>query len=219
MASFSNRTIVRDLKNGERMGCTRLVDAYQARLVDEAVQVFHVEREDAEELVSDVLLAIVKNIHSFEFKRGDGDFHGWVVTVFRNKMRDFIRHRALTDGVMMRFDESSFYKEESSSPLERQITDVIIRQYQNAVQHSEGEGDNVLAAKLLTIGDALERLEAWERVLLRCRALDVPYEDIAQYTGKSVSQLKVYHARVKKRFVHILSEYYPELKSNDEGTG
>jgi len=54
-------------------------------------------------------------------------------------------------------------------------------------------------------------METWERVLLRCRALDVPYEEIARYTGKTAKQLKVYHARVKKRFMKLLAQHYPEL--------
>ena len=57
----------------------------------------------------------------------------------------------------------------------------------------------------------LEVMESWERVLLRCRALDVPYEEIARYTGKTPAQLKVYHSRVKQKFVRLLAERYPEL--------
>jgi len=234
VAAISNRTIVQELKSGDRLGCARLVDMYQARLIDEAVHVFHLPSEDAEELVSDVLLAVVRKINTFEFKRGDGDFHLWVITIFRNKVRDVVRHRALTDGLIERFEEGGLRDDNAYSKVEREVTDAIIRQYQEAIRDSEsaitegesaesagaeGAGNSTVAAKLLAIADALERLETWERVLLRCRALDVPYDDIARYTDKSVAQLKVYHARVKKKFVKILAEHYPELQGNEERTG
>lgn len=200
-----------------------MVNLYQVRLIDEAVHIFHIPFEDAEEVVSDVLLNVVKNIPSFEFKRGEGDFHGWVVTIFRNRIRDFVRHQALTKGLFEQFQEGEMVEGETNSRIERELTDTIIRQYQEEIRRSDDESsvgmsNNAVAAKLLAIGDALERFETWERVLLRCRALDIPYEDIAKYTEKPVTQLKVYHARVKKKFVEILSEYYPELQVNEQRT-
>jgi RNA polymerase sigma factor (sigma-70 family) len=210
-----NKRLVEQLQNSERVACRRLVDAYQDRLVNEAVEVFHVDRADAEELVSDVLLAVVEKIHSFAFQRGDGDFHAWVVTLFRNKMRDHIRRSALRQGLTERYDESSLTNEVEFSQTERRIAQSIVRQYEDAIKQAEDEGGSAPASKLLAIVDALEQLESWERVLLRCRALDIPYDDIAGYTGKPVSQLKVYHPRVKKKLVKILATYYPELQGNE----
>ena len=212
MAALSNKTVVQELKSGNRLGCTHLVNLYQARLIDEAVRVFHLPREDAEELVGDVLLLVIKNIHTFEFRKGEGDFNGWVITIFRNKVRDFIRKAATTGDLIERFEEAELEEDKTFSKTEQQVTEAIVRRYQEAVRQAEGENVGPVAAKLLAIADTLDRLEPWERVLLRCRALDVPYEDIAGYTDKPVAQLKVYHARVKKKFVRILSEQYPELQ-------
>jgi RNA polymerase sigma factor (sigma-70 family) len=212
--ALSNKVLVQELKNGERLGCTHLVDLYQARLMGEAIGVFRLSTEDAEELVSDVLLAIIKSIHTFQFKRGDGDFTVWVVSVFRNRVRDFIRKQALTEGLTERFEEGN--RDDSYSSVELEVMQTIVRRYEESIRLSETENAGKVANKLLTIADALDRLDAWERVLLRCRALDVSYEDIAKYAEKPVSQLKVYHARVKKKFVTILSETYPELLENEE---
>lgn len=218
MAARANRKLVDQLKNGDRNGCAHLVDAYQQRLVGEAVEVFHVGREDAEELVSDTLLAVVRNIHTFEFKHGEGDFHAWVISIFRNKMRDFVRKQAITEGVQQFFDESELAAVEEYSAHEMQIVRAIVRQYEDANREPEDVDGNGVNMKLAVIADVLDRLETWERVLLRCRALDVPYEDIARYTGKPVSQLKVYHARVKKKFIQQLAGYFPELKGNETET-
>lgn len=210
MARFPNRQIVQELKDGHRLGCVHLVDVYYDRLVGEAVRVFMVPQLDAEELINDVLLAVVGKIGSFEFKYSDGDFHYWVMTIFRNKVKDFLRRQSLTEGVMERFHEPALEDENEYSSTEREVIFTLLRDYEESLKKPEsweGNGGGNKRGRLDLVVDALDRLETWERVLLRCRALDVPYEDIARYTGKPASQLKVYHARVKKKFIKLLTDY------------
>lgn len=213
MAQTLNKQIVQELKNGKPSGCRLLVDLYQERLVGDAVGVFDIIQEDAEELVSDVLLTVVERIQSFTFKRGEGDFHAWVMTIFRNRMRDFVRHQALTGGLVEQFQElGGDDDEEEYSGTEREVITEVVRRYQDSLREDDATSEVTNAGeKLRVVGETLERMESWERVLLRCRALDVPYEEIADYTGKPVKQLKVYHARVRKKFVKMLAEHYPEL--------
>ncbi len=230
MAALSTKALVQQLKDGERRACAHLVERYQALLVREAMRVFSLRRDDAQEVASDVLLAVVNGIHDFTFKRGDGDFHLWVMAIFRNKVRDLVRQQAVR-GMVVELDSGALVypsgdgHSSDSERLEYEVARVAFRKYQEAlVQHMDGvvesDGDyeetGPVARKLVALADALERLEAWERVLLRCRALDVPYEEIASYTGKPVSHLKVYHARVRKKFVRILAEYFPELTEHEQ---
>jgi RNA polymerase sigma factor (sigma-70 family) len=213
MARASNQQIVRELKEGDQRGCRHLIDAYQGRLLGEAVHVFQVPFLDAEELVSDALLTVVNKIETFQFKRSDGDFHYWVMTIFRNRVRDFMRHRALTDGLLERFDEAALEDDESYSSTEREVVRTVIHRYEDSLRSPESETEHVGAGKsgkLQIVVEALERLETWERVLLRCRALEIPYEEIAHYTGKTAKQLKVYHTRVKRKFLKLLAERVPE---------
>jgi RNA polymerase sigma factor (sigma-70 family) len=210
MARISNTQIVRELKNGTPAGCSRLVDHYQERLIGEAVNVFQVPRHEAEELVSDVLLTVVEKIASFEFKRSEGDFHLWVMTIFRNRVRDVIRSLARRNSYVMPFDEQPLEDDEGGTPeAGLEIAKELVRNYQEAVKREEG--DITPAQTLTTAVEVLESMQPWERTLLRCRALDVPYEEIAQYTGKTVQQLKVYHPRVKQRFVKLMVASHPEL--------
>lgn len=212
MARASNKQIVQELKDGNPSGCRHLVDLYQERLVGDAVGVFDVAREDAEELVTDVLLTVVEKIRAFEFKRGEGDFHYWLMTIFRNRVRDFVRHQAITGGLEERFQESEYGDDEQYSGIEREVVAEVVRRHQDSLREGDGMSDVTGGGeKLRVVAETLERLESWERVLLRCRALDVPYEEIAGYTGKPAKQLKVYHARVKKKFVKMLAEHFPEL--------
>jgi len=209
MVRASNQQIVRELKEGDQRGCRHLVDAYQDRLLGEAVHVFQVPFLDAEELVSDVLLTVINKIETFQFKRSDGDFHFWVMTIFRNRVRDFMRHRGLTEGLQVQFDEAAFEDDEAYSSAEREVIRTIIRRYEESLRSPESEKERSVAGnagKLHVVAEALERLETWERVLLRCRALDIPYEEIARYTGKPAQHLKVYLARVKKKFLKLLAE-------------
>ncbi|MCZ6776268.1 MAG: sigma-70 family RNA polymerase sigma factor [Ignavibacteria bacterium] len=212
-SNLSNRQLVEELKERNRLGCVHLMDRYQDRLLGEARHVFHIPNEDSEEIVSDVLLAVVNKIHGFEFKRSDGDFHLWVMTIFRNRVRDFVRRRALTEGLVENFEESQLENEDSYSSTEKEVVASVVRQYEEDLRQPEGDVlDQSSSSKLQAVVETLDLMEAWERVLLRCRALDVPYEEIAKYTGKSPKQLKVYHARVKKKFVNLLSKRYAELK-------
>jgi RNA polymerase sigma factor (sigma-70 family) len=175
---------------------------------------FGITSVDAEELVSDVLLAVVGKIHGFEFKKGDGDFHVWVMTIFRNRVRDFMRHRAATGLLTESFDEASPERDDELDGISMKVIRSIVESYEQAIAIDDRENldtESLVQSRLRVISDTLEKMETWERVLLRCRALDVSYEEIAGYTGKPVHQLKVYHGRVKKKFARLLSEHYPEL--------
>ena len=214
MARIANKELVGLLKAGNPAGCRHLVEHYQGRLIGEAVNVFDIGQEDAEEIVSDVLLAAVQKIHDFEFKRWDTDFHVWVMTIFKNRVRDFVRHRAINEGIEQRFEESTSDDDEGYTKAEQDVVQEIVRRYQESLVEDENEASRNgqrAASTLKAIVDVLESMESWERVLLRCRALDVPYEDIASYTNKPVRQLKVYHARVKKKFVRLLMQHSPHL--------
>jgi len=210
--SYRNRQVVQELKAGNRLGCGHLIEMYQDRLLGEAVNVFHLAKQDAEELVSDVLLLVVNGIQVFEFKKSDADFHFWLMAIFRNKVRDFARHQALTEGMMESFQESALEEQGAFSGTELRVTREIMRQYRDSLLDGE---PGATAKKLQCISETLDKMETWERVLLRCRALDIPYEEIAVYTEKSAKQLKVYHARVKEKFIHLLAQLHPELKVNE----
>jgi RNA polymerase sigma factor (sigma-70 family) len=214
MARTPNRVIVQELRDGNRLGCVHLVEVYHRRLLDEAIHTFHVPKLDAEELVSDVLLCVVENIHNFQFRHSDGDLHYWLMTIFRNRVRDFFRRQAITEGLFETFQESMLDAVDEAHTVEREVALAIVRNFEHSLRFSGNgsEQQNETAHKLQMIAECLDRLEAWERVLLRCRALNIPYESISRYTGKSVKQLKVYHARVKKRFIKLLAEHFPELQ-------
>lgn len=213
----SNRELVDQLKAGNRSGCILLVERFRDCLIKEATLVFHADERDAEEIVNDVLLVVVQRIGSFAFKSADSDFHMWVVTIFRNRMRDYVRRLAVSGRLEERFSEAGFDEDEQSGGQE--VAAAIVRGYRESLvtEDNVDEGGAAQHARhLALIEEVLDSMESWERVLLRCRALDVPFEDIAGYTGKPVKQLKVYHGRVKQKFMKLLSERSLEFHQHIE---
>jgi len=205
VSTVSNRQIVEELRGGMRSGVVNLMDRYHRRLIGEAIRVFRVPHQDAEELVDDVLLTVVQKIGTFVFRKGEGDFHVWVMAIFRNRVRDFMRRLALTGGLQVAFDEARIEGEGCATSVEWEVVGEIVRRYTEEAAdpaNSTGRGEGAMAA----VAVALNALESWERVLLRCRALDVPYKEISRYTGKKAEHLKVYHARVRKKFMALVAD-------------
>lgn len=224
MARVAYREIVEGLKAGDRKAIRDLVAAYQDRLVSEGISTFRLRAEDAEEAASDTLLVAVQKCGTFTFKRSDMDFHFWLMTIFRNRVRDILRQQSLFEGSLAMFGDLPDNDGEYS-PAERQVVKAMVRRYEEEVREEEsGEGSGAQGgrkdgapSRLQIISTVLDEMEAWERVLLRCRALDVPYEQIAGYTGKPAKTLKVYHARVRKKMMKRLTEFYPELAPDEKG--
>ena len=202
MKSIPNKQIVDELRAGRREGCGHLVELYRARLVREATAVFRVPRADAEELVNDILLAVIEKIGSFEFRHGDGDFHFWIMTIFRNRVRDYFRRASRSSNLFVPLDADRCRDGEGREGLNRDVEAAILRDYQTA------EDATAPSEALQIVGEVLDALAPWERVLLRCRALDVPYDEIARYTGKPAAHLKVYHKRVQNKFASLLNAKY-----------
>ena len=201
----SNRQIVSELKRGERSGCTHLMQEFQHKLFDHLVRTFDIPPEDAEEVVSDVLLLTIQRITSFSFRNSEADFSRWVFTILRNRVRDYWRHRFRywIDMEQFSWGEQVTADEEE---IEKEIIGRIVRDFVDGEEGSVEEGNRPLAV----VAETLQSMETWERVLLRCRALDIPYEDISKYVEKSAKQLKVYHARVREKFAARLRKEFAD---------
>jgi RNA polymerase sigma-70 factor (ECF subfamily) len=53
-----------------------------------------VPRADAEDLIQEVLLAVVRQVGGFEH-RGDGAFRGWLRTILARRITDYLRRQAV----------------------------------------------------------------------------------------------------------------------------
>jgi RNA polymerase sigma factor (sigma-70 family) len=206
---ISNRQIVDELRTRKRRGYKHLTDHYHQKLLREAVSSYGLAHQDAEEVVNDALLAAVDGIHGFQFQKSDADFGSWMRAILRNRVRDHVKKRMPTRSLMVYFDEAMFEHETSAPGSEKEVIASIVRTYQDSLQVKDVDDRTNRTLDILV--DVLETMEPWERVLLRCRAQKVSYAEISRYTGKNAKQLKVYHARVKKKLLELINERYPEL--------
>ncbi|GJQ19666.1 MAG: hypothetical protein HBSIN02_00210 [Bacteroidia bacterium] len=206
MSRVSNRQLVDELKSGHHKGAQNLVQLYQRTLITECVRSFSLDLMDAEEIANDVLVAVIQKIHQFQFKRSESDFHFWVMAILRNRVRDFVRRgvRAGCDGA--EFPRGPFAEDRAS-------IHAAIWFFERSWQEDEPARPDLSA-----VADALEALKPWERVLLQCRAVGMSYGDIAEYTGKTCDQLKVYYARVKTKFKRLITERLPAMAPETEDT-
>jgi RNA polymerase sigma factor (sigma-70 family) len=214
--AVSPRQVVRELKDAERTGYSHLVELYRERLTRHAIRLFGIRQVDAEELVNDVLLAVIHHIHSFEFRDSDGDFHLWVLAIFRNRIRDHARRDATQRRSVDRFfmEEPDAWRRDYSRNIPRHAFEYFEMVFDDGgVVHT---GRDSHAMRLAIITDTLETLEPWERTLLWCRAADVPYGEIARYTGKPAGTLKVYHGRVRKRFAEQVLRRFSDINSQPD---
>ncbi len=204
--TISNRQIVDELKRGDHAGCSHLMQEYQQRLFAFLLHTFDLSREDAEEIVSDVLLLAVQRIDIFSFRKSDADFSRWIFTILRNKVRDFWRSRKRN---WMELVPAGDLQGEESRSIDEEIARAVVRDF---LEGEERDGEEAPRPVEL-VADTLQSMETWERVLLRCRALDVPYEDISHYVEKPAKYLKVYHARVKQKFADKLRKAFEEHRA------
>lgn len=207
--TVSNRQIVNELREGNRLGYKHLTERYHRRLLHEAVSVYKVEQADAEEIVNDVLLLVVSRILGFEFKRSDGDFRSWVVTILRNRVRDHLRKNASSQYRKASLDDEVIPDYTFIRDNDNEATVSILRGLKG--QPPEAENPKSERRDLNQLLEILEAMPVWEQVLLRCRALEIPYEEIAIYTGKSAQTLKVYHSRAQSKLKKEMERRYPNF--------
>ena len=205
----SNRQIVLELREGNRAGYRHLTDRYHRRLLHETVNTYRIDRADAEEIVSDVLLLVASRIVGFEFKKSDGDFQSWVLTILRNRVRDYLRRVSSISHPTASLDEEVIPDESFLRLHENEVTVSIVR----GLKGKSPDDDSPFPEHrtISQLREILETLPVWELVLLRCRALDIPYEEIATYTGKPAALLKVYHARVRKKVRRKIEQKFPHF--------
>lgn len=206
--AVSNRDIVTELRQGSRRGYRDLAEAYQKRLIHEATGIYRLGKHDAEEIVNDVLLTVADRVDRFSFRESDNDFRSWVLTIFRNKVRDYLRKQSASEH--LRNPILDLNQPQDSSLLQELETESIISHMRGRQTTGESFVGMKESPTMQQFREVFETLKPWEQTLLRCRAMEISYDQIAQYTGKRSSLLKVYHARVQKKLKNKLEQLYPE---------
>lgn len=163
-----------------------LYEKFGKKLAGFAVHKWKVPEDDAWDLVYKTLYRVLEKSGSYSFE-SEQKFSGFVFTVFINYLRNHFRDRKNQPEMVREMDE--------------RIAETSGIRYAQSDNSSEE-----LSPAVKLLNEALDELDDWERILLLMRSQDVPYSKIAELTGKTEDNLKVYYGRLKKKLEAKLSE-------------
>ena len=176
------------IRKNDRSAVTVLYERYGKKLAGYAIRKWNTSEDDAWDLTYKTLFRVMKTANDYQFA-SEEKFSGFVFTIFINYLRNLFRDRKNHPEMVREMDE---------------------RIVSSSVVESDKAEEPSPAVKLLN--EALDELEDWERILLLMRSQDVPYSKIAELTGKTEDNLKVYYGRLKKKLETMLSDKINELK-------
>jgi RNA polymerase sigma factor (sigma-70 family) len=164
-----------------------LYERYGKKLFGYARKKWNVGEDENWDLVYKTLYRVLETSADYKFE-SESKFSGFVFTVFINYLRNF-------------------YRDRKNLPVE------IIELDENFADGFEPVNETVVSPSMNFLMAELDQLADWERILLLMRSQDVPYAEIAKYTGKPEEQLKVYYGRLKKKLADKLNEKIANQKT------
>lgn len=174
------------IRNKDKESIRVLYERYGKKLFGYARNKWKIGEDDNWELIYKTLYKVIDTHASYQFP-DEAKFSAFVFTIFINYLRNF-------------------YRDKKNLPVE-------IIELDDSFSAGEIPANETPSASVNFLVAELDQLEDWERILLLMRSQDVPYSEIAKYTGKPEDQLKVYYGRLKKKLADRLSEKIKLTKS------
>ena len=167
-----------------------LVDQYAGMVFNTCLNMLR-NREDAEDLTQEVFTNIYLSLEKFE---GKSKLSTWIYSIALNKSKEFVRNKT-------RQKRSGHHVE-----IEKEDTHFIPVQVVN-FDHPGVLLENKERAKALF--DAIDQLAENQRIAYTMHKIEgVPYGEIAELMGLSVSSVESLMFRAKKRLKELLRDYY-----------
>lgn len=162
-----------------------LYGRYGKKLLSYAVHTWHMDEDDAWELIYKTLYKVIDTYTNYTFEKEE-KFAGFIFRIFINLLRNH-------------------YRDNKDNPLKQTTSDL-----EESMLATKEEEVNEVAPdrKLSVLKKELEKLEDWQRILLLMRSDGRPYSDIAQYVNRPEEQLKVYYQRLKKAIAEKMYEEF-----------
>lgn len=153
-----------------------LYKRYGKKLYAYALKNWNVSDDQAWDLVYKTLYRVLETYKKYTFE-SEEKFAAFIFKLFINYLRNHYRDT----------------KKENEA---LQVADVSPVELQNKAGDTATE--TVANPKLAALGEELEKMEDWQRMLLLMRSEGRPYSEIAQYINRPEAQLKVYYQRLKE---------------------
>lgn len=163
-----------------------LYKSYANRLLKYTLKNYGISEDDAWNVVYKTIYRIAEIHDRYHFGSRNKE-NAFVFKTHINYLRNYFR------------DNKSFEHRNKEVTLREEFSD----------SKEEHPLSNNLQLSLLQA--QLDKLEAWERILLLMRGQDIPYSEIAKFVSKPEKQLKVYYARLKKQLLVDMNEQLQHL--------
>lgn len=187
--------LIEALKQGRPEAHKSLEKRYAPRLLS-YIKRWVGNLQDAEEILNDVLCAVITKIDSFDpSKSGSPEpFRTWVYTISKNKIRDHLRER----------------KRKKEQLAEAGIEAVLSLTDRDVVEEVSSMQALPSTPKTRALSQALHNLSERDRFLLGCISNKVKPAEIAVYLGLKSETVRSHVYRAKHRLLKELQKY-PEF--------
>ncbi len=177
------KKLIREAKKGNQMAFKKLFDAYWNDVFKYQKSLIY-NTNEAEDIAIETFAKAFEKIHTFD----EGyNFKNWLIKISKNVYIDRSR------------------KKESK----KKTTDINTYQGELLILSEPDEEDHIiLEQKLNAIKEAMKTLKPKYREILELRYFkDMPYKQIAEETGESISNVKIRLMRAKKLLAEKLKNY------------
>ncbi|HUX22351.1 MAG TPA: RNA polymerase sigma factor [Spirochaetia bacterium] len=188
---ISDEQVVDLIRNGQAQGISHILEHYRPYIIAMARTRVGLSYEDAEELLNDVVLEVVKKIEAFDHKKAS--LNTWIIMIARRRALDR-------------------YRKKGGSMAETQMPD----EWWDSVGHEDPHDAELQNSHLdrethQRTEDTLVQLSERDRDLLRLRAEGHSLEEMADWLGQSKNATTVAYSRAKQRFMqHFENAAVPE---------
>lgn len=176
--------LIKHIRRKDEQAITALYNSYGKKLYGFAVSRWHLNEDEAWELVYKTLYKIIEVIDQYTFET-ESKFNGFIFRVFINNLKNHYQAKKIRKVETVELEE----KHGSIAPTEK------------TTMEGQKESPHMKCLKAILAG-----FDDWKRVLLLMKAQDFSYEDIARYVNKPSDQLKVYYMRAKQVLVEKINE-------------
>ena len=174
-------SIIAELQKGSHTALDHIIDHYTSKLYYFVLSILR-NRADAEEVVQDTFIKVVKNIEKYDLSQR---FSAWVFTIASNTAKDYLRKRK-RHSVCISFDQNVNEESDEKSidiPDKRKIP--VNEAYKNEVE-------KILQQEISNLPDNYKEI-----ILLR-HIDDLSYDEIAEILDCKVGTVKSRLARARE---------------------
>ena len=188
--------ILQLISNKDPKGLEELYQAYGSRFYAYAIQRWQLSEDEAWEVVYKTLETLILKLSNYQFQ-SQALFEGFLFKVLVNFLRQHFRSKRNSHEEEIEFVDLN---------SETEIPHYISKQISKSAFKEYYKTESVENSGLLTLNEALDKLDPLDKDILLLRAQNYSYDEIATLLGIDNNQLKVKHHRAKQKLITVINE-------------